>query len=141
MKVNPYLNFPGSAEEAFTFYKSIFGGEPSVLKFKDMPPMEGVEISKEDAEKVMHISLPLGKDILLMASDVLESLGQSYKEGNNISISLHPDSKEEADRIFQKLSEGAEIEMPIEDQFWGDYFGSLKDKFGVQWMVNYNAEF
>ena len=76
-----------------------------------------------------------------MASDALESLGQSYKEGNNISISLHPDSKEEADRIFQKLSEGAEIEMPIEDQFWGDYFGSLKDKFGVQWMVNYNTEF
>lgn len=141
MKVNPYLNFPGSAEEAFTFYKSIFGGETSVLRFKDMPPMEGVELSKEDAEKVMHVSLPLGKDILLMGSDALESLGQSYKEGNNISISLHPDSKEEADRIFQKLSEGGRIEMPIEDQFWGDYFGSLKDRFGIQWMVNYNAEF
>ena len=141
MKVNPYLNFPGSAEEAFTFYQSIFGGETSVTKFKDMPPMEGVEISKEDAEKVMHVSLPLGKDILLMGSDALESLGQSYKEGNNISISLHPDSKEEADRIFQKLSEGGRIEMPIEDQFWGDYFGSLKDRFGIQWMVNYNAEF
>lgn len=141
MKVNPYLNFPGSAEEAFTFYKSIFGGETSVLRFKDMPPMDGVELSKEDAEKVMHVSLPLGKDILLMGSDALESLGQSYKEGNNISISLHPDSKEEADRIFQKLSEGGRIEMPIEDQFWGDYFGSLKDRFGIQWMVNYNAEF
>ncbi len=141
MKVNPYLNFPGNAEEAFTFYRYIFGGEPSVTRYKDMPPMEGVEISKEDAEKIMHISLPLGKDSLLMASDALESFGQSCKVGNNTYISLRPDSKEEADRIFQKLSEGAEIEMPLEDQFWGDYFGALKDKFGIQWMINYNAEF
>lgn len=137
MKLHSYLNFAGNAEEAFDFYKSIFGGEfSSVVRFKDFP-MEGVTIPKEDENKIMHISLPIGEGDILMASDTLESLGQQLVQGNNVYVSVHPDSREEADRIFNALSEGADIEMPIADQPWGDYFGSLKDKFGVMWMVDY----
>ncbi len=136
IKLNPYLNFAGNTEEAFNFYKSVFGGEFSaVVRFKDVP-MEGVNLPKEDENKIMHISLPIGNDVL-MASDAPESMGFTVHFGNNAYISIHPDSKEEADRIFTALSEGGEIEMPIADQMWGDYYGSLKDKFGVQWMVNY----
>ena len=137
MKLHSYLNFAGNAEEAFDFYKSIFGGEfSSVVRFKDFP-MEGVAIPQEDENKIMHISLPIGEGDILMASDTLESLGQQLVQGNNVYVSVHPDSREEADRIFNALSEGADIEMPIADQPWGDYFGSLKDKFGVMWMVDY----
>ena len=136
-KLNPYLNFAGNTEEAFRFYKSIFGGEfASVVRFKDMP-VEGVQIPKKDENKIMHIGLPIGKDHVLMATDSLESLGQRLVQGNNVHISVQPESKEEADRIFTALSRGGTIEMPIADQVWGDYYGSLKDKFGVQWMVNY----
>lgn len=135
MKTHSYLNFAGNAEEAFNFYKSVFGGEfSSVVRFKDFP-MEGVEIPTADEDKVMHIALPIG-DNLLMASDVLESQGQQLVQGNNNYVLVNPDSKEEADRIFNGLSQGADIEMPIADQPWGDYFGSLKDKFGVMWMVD-----
>jgi PhnB protein len=100
--------------------------------------MEGVAISEEDEDKIIHIALPIGDDDVLMASDVLESLGQRLVPGNNVYVSGHPTSRAEADRIFTALSEGAEIEMPIADQAWGDYYGALKDKFGVQWMVNYS---
>ena len=136
-KLHSYLNFAGNAEEAFDFYKSVFGGEfSSLVRFKDLP-IEGVTIPKEDEDKIMHIALPIGDDNVLMASDVLESLGQRLVQGNNVYVSVHPASREEASRIFSALSEGAEVEMPIADQVWGDYFGSLKDKFGVMWMVNY----
>ena len=136
-RLNPYLNFAGNTEEAFRFYKAIFGGEfASVVRFKDMP-VEGVQIPKKDENKIMHIGLPIGKDHVLMATDSLESLGQRLVQGNNVHISVQPESKEEADRIFTALSRGGTIEMPIADQVWGDYYGSLKDKFGVQWMVNY----
>jgi PhnB protein len=136
-KLHSYLNFAGNSEEAFDFYKSVFGGEySSLVRFKDMP-IEGVTIPKEDEDKIMHISLPIGEDNVLMASDALESLGQQLVQGNNVYVSVHPDSREEAYEIFTALSEGAEIEMPIADQAWGDYFGSLKDKFGVMWMVDY----
>ena len=135
-KLHSYLNFAGNAEEAFDFYRSVFGGEPSVYRFRDMP-MEGVNIPEEDQDKMMHISLPIGEDHVLMASDALKSLGQELVQGNNVYISVHPDSREEADRIFNALADGGEIEMPIADQVWGDYFGSFKDRFGVQWMVNY----
>ena len=136
-RLNPYLNFAGNTEEAFRFYKSIFGGEfASVVRFKDMP-VEGVQIPKEDENKIMHIGLPIGKDHVLMATDSLESLGQRLVQGNNVHIPVHPESKAEADRIFTALSRGGTIEMPVADQVWGDYYGSLKDKFGVQWMVNY----
>ena len=139
MKLQPYLNFPGNAKEALEFYRSIFGGEfSSEVSFGDMP-MEGVSIPAEDAGKMMHISLPIGEDNVLMASDTLESLGQQTVRGNSVYISVHPDSREEADRIFEGLSQGADIEMPMGDQVWGDYFGSLKDKFGVGWMINYGS--
>jgi PhnB protein len=137
-RLHSYLNFGGNAQEAFDFYKSVFGGEfSSVVRFKDFP-MEGVAISDDDEDKIMHIALPIGDDNVLMASDVLESLGQSLVQGNNVYVSVHPTSREEADRIFNALSEGAEVEMPIADQAWGDYYGALKDRFGVQWMVNHS---
>jgi PhnB protein len=140
MNVNPYLNFAGNAEEAFNFYKDVFGGEfSSLVRFRDMP-MEGVTIPEQDQDKLMHIGLPLGDDNLLMASDMLESLGHEFVPGTNVYVSVHPDSREEADRIFAGLSQGADIEMPIADQMWGDYYGSLRDKFGVGWMVNYSEQ-
>lgn len=136
-RLNIYLNFAGNTEEAFNFYRSVFGGEFSALvRFKDMP-MEGVTISNADEDKLMHIALPLGKDDLLMASDSLESLGHKVAQGNNFYLSVRADSKAEADRIFFALSAGGKVEMAMADQPWGDYYGSFKDKFGVQWMVNY----
>jgi PhnB protein len=137
-RLHAYLNFAGNAEEAFNFYRSVFGGEfSSVARFKDLP-IEGVSIPEEDQDKIMHVALPIGKDDILMASDTLRSLGQELVRGNSIYVSVHPESREEADRIFSALSEGGDIEMPIGDQVWGDYYGSLKDKFGVMWMVNYS---
>ena len=100
--------------------------------------MPGVTIAKKDENKIMHIALPVGKDDVLMASDALESQGQKLVVGNNVSISIFPDSKEEADRLFKALSAGGTIQMPIANQPWGDYYGGLKDKFGVLWMVNYS---
>jgi PhnB protein len=136
-KINTYLNFPGNAEEAFNFYKSVFGGEfRGIIRFKDMP-VPGVKIAKNDENKIMHIALPVGKDDLLMASDALQSHGQKVIVGNNVSISIFPDSKEEADRIFKALSAGGKIEMPLGNQPWGDYYGGFTDKFGVRWMVDY----
>jgi len=140
IKLNTYLNFAGNTEEAFNFYQSVFGGEfRSVVRFKDMPPPaggRGTPIAKEDEDKIIHIALPIGNDVL-MASDAPESMGMKVIMGNNSYISVHPESKEDADRIFKALSTGGTIEMPITDQSWGDYYGSLKDAFGVQWMVNY----
>lgn len=138
-KINTYLNFAGNTEEAFNFYKSVFGGEFSaIVRFKDMP-MEGVKIPKKDENKIMHIGLPFGKDDVLMASDSRESLGQKLNQGNNVYISVHPETKMEADRIFKALSTGGTIEMPIANQPWGDYYGSFTDKFGVLWMGNYSS--
>jgi PhnB protein len=136
MKLNPYLNFPGNTEEAFKFYKSVFGGEYTITRFKDMP-MQGVKMEKGDESKVMHIALAIGNDVL-MASDALESHGRKLIQGNNVILSVTPESKKEADRIFKALSAGGTVEMPIADQMWGDYYGSLKDKFGVLWMVDYS---
>ena len=136
-KLNPYLTFNGNAEEAFNFYRSVFGGEfSSLVKFKDMP-IPGVQLAEADQEKVMHVGLPIG-DELLMASDAMETLGQKVTPGNNLYISAHPDTKEEADRLFNALSEGGKVEMPIADQMWGDYYGSFTDKFGVGWMINFH---
>ena len=135
-KLNPYLNFDGTCEEAFRFYKIVFGGEflGDIHKMKDIP---GMDIPEEAKNRVMHVALPVGND-LLMGSDVFP--GQPFVQGNNNYISLFPESREEADRLFGALSEGGEVEMPMADQFWGDYFGSLKDKFGICWMINYNSE-
>ena len=139
--VNPYLNFDGNAEEAFNFYKSVFGGEfPAVMRWKDMPGCDGVEkkLSEADGEKIMHVALPIADGSVLMASDILESMGQTLTAGNNLQIAISPDSKEEADRLFNGLSAGGKVEMPLADAFWGGYFGSFTDKFGVQWLVNYD---
>ncbi|WP_215223950.1 VOC family protein [Echinicola shivajiensis] len=139
MQVNPYLNFDGTAEEAFKFYKSVFGGEfITHIRMNEAPDSE--KLSKDEQSRTMHISLPIGPDTILMASDILPSMGHSLKQGNNSYISLHPKSKEEADRLFNGLSKDGTIEMPMEDQFWGDYFGSFVDKFGIHWMINYNKE-
>ena len=137
IKLHTYLNFAGNAEEALRFYERALRGELTpIVRFKYMP-IEGVELPEEDQGKVMHVGLRVEGDQMIMASDTLESLGQKLVVGNNAYISLHPDSKEEADRLFAVLSEGGAVEMPMADQVWGDYFGSFKDKFGVQWMINY----
>lgn len=135
--INPYLNFLGNTEEAFNFYKSVFGGEfLAVNRFKDTP--EGDKLSAEDKEKLMHIALPVGNGNVLMGTDALESMGHTLTFGNNFSLSISADSKEEADKIFNGLSEGGDVEMPLQDMFWGAYFGMVNDKFGVKWMVNYD---
>ena len=136
-KLNTYLNFAGNTEEAFNFYRSVFGGEfRAVVRFKDMP-MKGVKLAKGEENKIMHIALPVGKDDVLMASDSLESFEQKLTQGDNAYISVQAESKEEADRLFKGLSAGGTMEMPIADQPWGDYYGSFTDKFGIHWMVNY----
>jgi PhnB protein len=138
-KLHPYLNFDGNTEEVFTFYQSVFGGEfSSLVRFKDFP-MEGVTIPKQHEDRIMHISLPIGDGHVLMASDTIPEFGQTINQGNNLYISVHPNSREEADRIFSGLSLGGDIEMPIGEVPWG-YYGAFKDKFGVHWMVNHTAE-
>ncbi len=138
IQMNPYLNFDGTAEEAFNFYKSVFGGEfATVMRFKDNP--ECGPISEDEKDKVMHIALPIDGGGMLMASDSLESFGQKLTQGNNFYISLSPESKEAADRIFAGLSEGGSVEMAMSDMFWG-YFGCFADKFGVKWMLNVGNE-
>ena len=140
MKVNPYLNFDGDTEQAFNFYKSVFGGEfIANMKMSDAPDVE--KLPENERNRTMHISLPLSKDTILMASDTVPSMGHKLNKGNNNYISLHPKSREEADRLFNGLSVEGKIEMPMEDQFWGDYYGSFVDKFGVHWMINYNEQY
>ena len=135
-KLNIYLNYPGNAEEAFNFYRSVFGGEfSSLIRFTDMP-MPGSKIPKSDETKLMHVALPVGNDAL-MASDALTSLGQTLVVGDNAYISVGVDSKAEADRVFKALSAGGKVEMPMADQPWGAYYGSFADKFGIQWMLSY----
>lgn len=135
-KLNPYLNFDGTCEEAFNFYKSVFGGEFTYLsKMGDMN-VEGMVVSEEDRNLVMHVSLPIGNDIL-MGSDVPGQMKSLFKSGNNNYISLMPDSRKEADRLFNELSAGGGVEMPMEEMFWGDYFGSFRDRYGIWWMINY----
>ncbi|KUG25438.1 phnb protein [hydrocarbon metagenome] len=136
--INPYLNFQGNTEEAFNFYKNVFGGDfqGGIFRFKDTEM--GDKLSEEEKQKVMHIGLPMGNQNFLMATDALESLGQKVIFGNNFYIAIDAESREEADKLFAGLSEGGKVEMPMADQFWGDYFGSLVDKFGVQWMVIYS---
>ena len=136
--INPYLNFPGNAEEAFNFYKKVFGGDfvGGINRFKDTP--DAGKLNAADQEKVMHIGLQMGNDNYLMATDALESMGFKVAFGNNFYISIDAESKEEADKLFKGLSDGGKIEMPMKDEFWGAYFGMLTDKFGVQWMINFS---
>lgn len=133
---NPYLNFPGNTEEAFKFYKTVFGGELSIMHFSDTPEAEKMPAGVKD--KVMHASLPLGNGNFLMATDACEEMGFSLTQGNNVFICISPDSKEQADQFFNALSEGGKINTPLQDMFWGDYYGDLTDKFGTKWMINYS---
>lgn len=142
-KVSTYLNFPDSTEKAFTFYKSVFGGEFSggISRFGDIPPMEGIPaVAEADKNLVMHIALPILGGHMLMGTDAPESMGFSLHQGNNVYINLQPDTREETQRLFKLLSEGGTVEQELQDMFWGDYYGSCKDKFGVQWMFNCAAK-
>jgi PhnB protein len=136
--VNAYLTFNGNCEEAFNFYKSVFGGEFAYIgRFKDMPPQDGKAVSSEDAEKIMHVSLPISKETMLMASDTGGEWASNFSKGNNFSISITTDSKTEADRLFNGLSAGGAVTMPMNKTFWGEYFGMFTDKFGISWMVSF----
>jgi len=137
--VNPYLMFNGNCEEAFLFYKSVFGGEfPYIGRYKDAPAEESEKLSEEQQNRIMHVSLPIGNTIL-MASDSHPRYGD-VGFGDNFSISINAESTDEADRIFNGLSAGGKIEMPLNKTFWGAYFGMFKDKFGVNWMVNFDEK-
>lgn len=135
---NTYLNFNGNCEEAFNFYKSVFGGEFTYIgRFGEMPPSEEFPVSEADKNKVMHVSLPTGSSVL-MGSDNGEQYESSFVNGNNFSVSINADSKEEADKLYNGLSAGGQATMPMSDTFWGAYFGMFTDKFGINWMVNYD---
>lgn len=136
--INPYLTFNGNCEAAFTFYKSVFGGEfPYIGRYKDMPPSEGCDpLSAEEGEKIMHVSLPISAETILMGSDSSDAFGHATIVGNNFSISINATTAEEADRLFNGLSAGGTVTMPMEKTFWGAYFGMFTDKFGINWMVN-----
>lgn len=139
--INPYLTFNGTCEEAFNLYKFVFGGEfPYVGKFKDMPDNPEYPIPESEKEKIMHISLPISKETTLMGSDSSEAFGQATVQGNNFSMSINTQTVDEATRIFNELSVGGEILMPLNETFWGALFGTLVDKYGIQWMVNCNLE-
>ncbi|MFT4031516.1 MAG: VOC family protein [Siphonobacter sp.] len=136
--VSIYLNFNGNAEEAFNHYKTVFGTEFSVpiMRMKDIPAQPGMpKLSDADKNKVMHVALPILGGTEIMATDMLESLGHQLKEGNNVTISLNPDTKAEADRLYKELSIGSTEAVAPHDEFWG-YWGTCKDRFGVRWMFN-----
>lgn len=137
--INPHINFNGNAEEAFNFYRSVFGGEfEKVIRFKDLASPE-FTVSEKEENKIMHIALPIGKNILI-ANDVPESMGRVNENENRSKISVNAESKEEADRLFNGLSAGGEIEGPIGDSPWGTYFGCFRDKFGIEWIVNFDPK-
>ena len=138
-RVSTYLNFPRTTEEAFTFYKSIFGGEfqGGINRFSEVPPQEGQPpMSEEDKNLVMHVALPILGGHVLMGTDAPESMGFTVTSGNNMYINLEPDTRAETKRLFDALSAGGKVEMELQEMFWGGYFGSCKDKYGIQWMFN-----
>jgi PhnB protein len=138
-----YLNFTGDAEEAFNFYKSVFGTEflNGIMRHGDVPQEDGAPpLSDEVKNQVMNVALPLPGGHMLMASDIPESMGMTITPGNNFSIGVHPDTRAEADRLFAALSAGGTVQDPLQEMFWGGYYGSLIDKFGIQWMVETAAK-
>jgi len=138
--INPYINFNGNAEEAFNFYKSVFGGEFAlIVRFKDMPNLE-FPIAENEANKIMHIALPIGQNVL-MADDVPERMGKVNENENRSKISVSAQSREEADKLFNGLSAGGSVEMPIADSPWGSYFGMFRDKYGIEWMVDFDPKY
>lgn len=137
--INPHINFNGNAEEAFNFYKSVFGGEFSkIIRFKDLAGAE-FPVAEHEANKIMHIALPIGNTVL-MANDVPEVLGRTNENENRSKIVINAVSKEEADHIFNGLSVGGQIEMPISESPWGSYFGMFRDKYGIEWMVEFEVK-
>lgn len=140
---NVYLIFNGNCEDAFNFYRSVLGGEFTYMgRFKEMSPTEGGRSMPEaDANKIMHVSLPISKETTLMGSDTGGEWASDFRQGNNFSISLTAASKDEADKLFNGLSGGGMVKMPMNQTFWGDYFGMFEDKFGVNWMISFNEQF
>jgi len=137
MQIAPYLNCPGTCEEAMSFYAKALGGTlTEIHRFGTMPGSD--ELPEQVRNHVMHVGIDLPGGGRVMASDTMEGMGPAHVVGTNMSISIHPASREEADRVFAALSEGGQVGMPLEDQFWGDYYGHLTDRFGVQWMVNFH---
>ena len=137
--INPHINFNGNAEEAFNFYRSVFGGEfLNIIRLKDISSPEH-PVAEKDANKIMHIALPIG-DNILMANDVPESMGKVNENENRSKIAITAESREEADKLFYGLSAGGTIEVPISDSPWGSYFGMFRDKFGIEWMVDFAPE-
>ncbi len=138
--INPHINFNGNAEEAFNFYKSVFGGEfAKITRFKELASAE-FPVADHEAEKIMHIALPIGNSVL-MANDVPEVLGRTNENENRSKIVISTESKEEADKLFNGLSVGGQIEMPISDSPWGSYFGMFRDKYGIEWMVDFDSNY
>ncbi len=138
-KVGTYLNFTNKTEEAFNFYKSVFGGEfeGGIARFGDIPPSDDMPpIAEADKNLVMHIALPILNGHYIMGTDAPESMGFRVNKGNNVYISLHPDTRKETERLFNALSNDGKVQQPLQDMFWGAYYGSCEDKFGVQWMFN-----
>ena len=134
--INPHINFNGNAEEAFNFYKSVFGGEfATIVRLKDLSSPE-FPVAENDANKIMHIALPIGKN-MLMANDVPESMGRVNENENRSKIAISAESREEADKLFNGLSAGGTVEMPMDDSPWNSYFGMFRDKFGIEWMVDF----
>ncbi len=139
--INPYLTFLGNCEEAFGHYKSVFKQEFTYVgRFADMPPQEGHAMPEEDMNKIMHISLPIGNGTTLMGSDTGGEWASKTVVGNNISISINADSKDQADELFTGLSDGGATTMPMNKTFWGDYFGMCTDRFGINWMISFNEQ-
>ena len=137
--MNIYMTFNGNCEEAFLFYESVFtGSKADIKKFKDMPDNSERTLSDEEKEQVMHVTLPINKSTVLMGSDTGSAWSANFKQGNNISISVNVDSREEADNLFKSLSKGGKVLMPMADTFWESYFGMLTDQFGIQWMVSFD---
>jgi PhnB protein len=137
--VNSYISFNGNCEQAFNYYKSVFGGAfTSVSRYTDMPTQPGMPaISKAEGKKIMHVSLPISNETVMMGCDILTSMGHTYTPGNNFSMSITAPSKQEADRLFKALSKGGKVSMPMTTMFWGAYFGMCADKFGTHWMISF----
>jgi len=138
-QINPHINFNGNAEEAFTFYRSVFGGEfAKIIRFKELSSPE-FPVAENEANKIMHIALPIGKNFL-MANDVPDIMGPTNENENRSKIFISTESREEADKLFNGLSAGGNVEMPIDDSPWGTYFAMFRDKYGIEWMVEFDAK-
>ncbi|UZD23838.1 VOC family protein [Algoriphagus halophytocola] len=139
--INPYLTFEGNCENAFNFYRAVFGGEFTFLgRFSDMPEDPNYPVSDEARNQIMHVSLPIGGDTILMGSDTGGHDSGNFNVGNNISLSITVDSKEKADEFFSKLSSEGKVSMEMSSTFWGDYFGMCTDRFGINWMISFREE-